>query len=148
MLFKETLRIEPPARVTSPLTLLKDETFGKLKLKKGDTISIDTHHMHHNPNEWQRHTEFLPDRFDSASPLYLTPSGKKRCAYSFMPFFSGKRSCFGQTFSAYTSRIVLNMLFYKFNFDFVDDKWKTERPMFNVAQNIDIPVHVRVTPRN
>ena len=28
--------------------------------------------------EWQRPREFLPDRFDPNSPLFLTPDGKKR----------------------------------------------------------------------
>ena len=41
--------------------------------------------------------EFLPERFNSESPLYLTPDGKNRHSTAFFPFTTGPRSCLGQT---------------------------------------------------
>ena len=69
-------------------------------------MTVNIYALHYNPSEWQRPNEFLPQRFDPADPLYLTPSGKKRHTYSFVPFNGGRRICFGKTFAESTMKIV------------------------------------------
>jgi cytochrome P450 len=36
------------------------------------------HYILNNPEEWQEPDKFIPERFDSLSKYYMTPSGKKR----------------------------------------------------------------------
>ena len=64
----------------------------------------------HNSAEWQRPTEFLPERFDPKSPLYLTPSGKKRHAMSWVPFHGGQRVCFGKTLAEGNLKILITYM--------------------------------------
>jgi len=82
----------------------------------GAEIFINLHALHHNPEQWQRSGEFLPERFDPSSPLYLTPKGNKRHAMSFTPFSGGQRVCFGKTFAEYSVKVVCLMLLNEFDF--------------------------------
>ena len=51
---------------------------------------------HRCAKQWQKPDEFLPDRFNSDSPLFLTPEGKLRCTTAYIPFSLGPRSCLGK----------------------------------------------------
>ena len=78
--------------------------------------------LHHNSSEWQRPEEYLPDRFNPESELYLTPSGKKRNPYSFVPFSGGKRICFGKTFAEMNLRYLATYMSQFFELEFADKK--------------------------
>ena len=60
---------------------------------------INQYALAHNAEQWQKPFEFIPERFDNSNPVSLTPGGKKRNPYSFVPFGGGKRVCFGKTFA-------------------------------------------------
>jgi len=125
-LFNESNRIDPSAGETlQPRFMTRDERLGSVTLKQGDKVFVHIWGLHHNPDEWQRPSEFLPERFDPASPLYLTPKGTKRHPYSFMPFGGGDRVCFGKSFADYSIRTISSILLYSLNFEFVDKKWMT-----------------------
>ena len=79
--------------------------------------------MHKNPKEWQRPEEFLPDRFDPNSPLYLTPGGKKRHIMSFIPWGSGKRICLGKTLAESQLKILITYLTQKYGISMLDRKY-------------------------
>ena len=85
---------------------------------------INLHGLHRNPNEWQRPHEFLPQRFDPADPLYLTPSGKKRHSHSFVPFNGGKRVCLGKTFAESVMKVVATYMTQFFNVEFLDEEFR------------------------
>lgn len=78
----ESLRIAPPALSPSMMTLRKPCKVGGYNFEAGDNFTINITALGHNPAEWQRPMEFLPDRFDTSNELSLTPAGKKRNAYS------------------------------------------------------------------
>jgi len=63
----------------------------------------------------------LPERFDNANPLSLTPSGAKRHALSFSPFLGGKRICIGKTFAETSSKFIVAMFLPRLkDLEFVD----------------------------
>jgi len=93
-----------------------------LTIRKGDPVSIDMWGLHHNPEEWQKPEEFIPDRFDSTSPFFLTPSGKRRNPFSFAPFLGGQRICLGKTFAETVSKITGPTLIHNFDFEFTEKK--------------------------
>ena len=103
----EGLRYQPPGGIT-PFVFDRDVTLAnKLTVKKGDTVRVMHWYMHKSTDQWQRPHEYLPDRFDPESPLYLTPSGKKRNTMSYVPWSAGKRVCFGKTFAEMNLKIML-----------------------------------------
>ena len=77
--------------VATDMLVTKDVKAGGYTIKAGDILSPNILGLHFNKNEWQRPYEFLPERFDNANPLSLTPNGKKRNSFSWIPFNGGKR---------------------------------------------------------
>lgn len=106
----EALRWQAPVGGSSNFLAQADIQLGKYKLLKGDGAQVMIYGLHFNSTQWQRPHEFLPERFDPKSPLFLTPAGKKRHPMSFVPFSGGSRVCFGKTFAEANLRIVTTYL--------------------------------------
>ena len=122
---QETLRFQNPAAANTPVYFTKEGgTLGKYKVDTTTEIAIIFHALHTNAKQWQRPHEFLPERFDKESPLYLTPDGKKRHPFAFAGFNGGKRVCFGKTFAEATIKIVVTYLTAYFNFEHVDVEYR------------------------
>ena len=102
----ECLRFNPPSQNTTEQWYSKDVKLGHLEIKARDAVAVSINALHFNKNEWQRPYEFLPERFDPNSELYLTPGGKKRNPFSWVPFAGGKRICFGKTFAEMNLKVV------------------------------------------
>ena len=120
MVILEGLRFQGPGGI-SPIVFKEDVKLGgKLNVKAGDRIRVLNWGMHKSSAEWQRPHEFLPERFDSESPLFLTPDGKKRHPMSWAPFSGGKRICFGKTFAESNLKIILTYFTQFFDFEYVD----------------------------
>mmetsp|Transcript_9770 Transcript_9770/g.9555 ORF Transcript_9770/g.9555 Transcript_9770/m.9555 type:complete len:115 (-) Transcript_9770:68-412(-) len=86
--------------------------------------------IHRNPNEWREPDEYIPERFDPQSDYFLTPAGKKRNPYSFIPFHGGKRICLGKTFAETIAKYVISAVMGKFDFEFMEPEkmTKEEKP--------------------
>ena len=74
--------------------------------------------------------EFLPERFDTSDPLYLTPDGKKRHNMAMTPFWGGPRVCFGKTLAENTMKVGLTYFTQMFDFEFEDAKFY-EKPLLS-----------------
>ena len=119
----EALRYDPPASVNTPVYLKQDAKVGKYNFKTNDRIMINIYGLHFNPSQWQRPTEFLPERFDSTNELSKTPDGKKRSPSSFAPFNGGPRICLGKTFAEANLKILNSYLTQNFDFEHVNEKF-------------------------
>lgn len=103
MVFRESLRIEPPLGFTTAHEVTRDVVLARgtdkeLKISAGDEIHILISQLHHDPTEWgPEHEEFIPERFDSKSKYFNKPDGKARNPFSFAPFLGGHRVCLGKT---------------------------------------------------
>lgn len=114
--FYESLRIQAPVLNSTSLSLTKTCKCNWLTIREKEAITIDMRCLHHNPKEWIEPEKYIPDRFDPASPYFLTPCGKKRNPYSFAPFLGGQRICLGKTFAETVSKFVGPTLVYKYSF--------------------------------
>lgn len=83
--------------------------------------------------QWQEPEKFIPERFDFESKYYLTPGGKKRDPGSYMPFLTGKRSCFGKTFAELAPRVVCGMVLDAFDLKLEDPKYETIVPFYSTS---------------
>ena len=95
-----------------------------VKMLPSDNIVVNMQQLHHDPDQWIRHDEYLPERFDPISPLYLTPAGHKRHPLAFSPFFGGRRICIGKTFAEIVSKVVVCGLLGRLEFHYADQKAK------------------------
>ena len=110
--------MQPPVYYSSTVRMSETLTAGNLKIRKGDPITINMARLHNNPTEWQEPAKFIPERFDPASPFFLTPNGTRRNTYSFGPFLGGQRICIGKTFIEVISKLTVPTLLSRFTFAF------------------------------
>ena len=96
---------------------MKDVVAAGLKIRKGDQIMIGMACLGRDKNQWIQPEEFLPERFDSDSEYFLTPTGQKRNPFAFSPFLGGMRICLGKTFIESVSKVTLPVLLSKFQFE-------------------------------
>ena len=118
-------------------------------MRKGDPFSISMFHLHNNPEEWIEPSRFIPERFDSDSPYYLTPKGTKRNPFSFSPFLGGSRICIGKTFIEAVSKLTTPILLANFTFELPEGiKAETfEYPHNNLTALATPNIKVRITDR-
>jgi cytochrome P450 len=119
---QEVLRWESPAQNTSQFEVTEQFTMRGVTYPKGTQFNFTMNGLHMNSKEWQRPREFLPDRFNPESPLYPTPSGKKRHPFSWMPFAAGTRVCFGKTFAEANMKFMFTYLTQFFDFEWAEEE--------------------------
>ena len=146
MVIMEGLRFQPPVSMT-PVVFDQDVTLAnKLQVKKGDNVRILNSALHRNPAEWQRAQEFLPERFDPTSPLYLRPDGKQRNSMSWVPWSGGKRICFGKTFAECNLKIIITYMTQFFDFEFVEkEKYALKFPIACMSQSQTPALMIKLT---
>ena len=116
-------------------------------MRKGDPFSVSMFHLHNNPEEWIEPERFIPERFDTDSPYYLTPKGTKRNPFSFSPFLGGSRICIGKTFIEAVSKLTTPILLANFTFEFPEgvNAEKFEYPHNNLTAQASPDIKVRIT---
>ena len=57
-----------------------------------------------------------------------TADGRKRSAYSFLPFSGGRRVCFGKTFAEFNLKLITIYLATLFDFEFVKEEQQKCHP--------------------
>ena len=95
-------------------------------------INVNIAALAYNPNEWQRPTEIIPERFDTTNELSKTPDGKKRHNCSWVPFHGGSRVCFGKTLAETELKVLAVYMTQKFEFEFEDPAHMTKMPMAHI----------------
>jgi cytochrome P450 len=98
-------------RLHAPIVFLlkrvvKNDSIGRLEMKKDDLIFIPIYHLHRMSRYWPNPEGFDPTRF-------LKPLGEE---YNniYIPFGGGPRSCIGRNFSMLEGTIILAMIVQRY----------------------------------
>ncbi|KAJ3242326.1 hypothetical protein HDU81_005079 [Chytriomyces hyalinus] len=120
---KESLRLVPPAPLTSRIALQDDEIDGYF-ISKGTTVFVSPAVNHRLEEFWGPDVlEFKPERWMSSSPdsngeadheADSSATGKPYGAY--MPFLLGPRNCIGQRFAVLEMKALLAVFVRGFEF--------------------------------
>jgi cytochrome P450 len=78
-------------------------------IRRGTTILIPIHHIHHDPRWWPDPETFDPGRF--------CPPDKSRPRSAYLPFGGGRRICIGQSFALMEMVLMAAIISQRFAFD-------------------------------
>ena len=80
-----------------------------LTIKKGMSIQIPIHAIHHCPDFYPSPNRFDPERF-------LPENRDKLIPYTYLPFGAGPRNCVGMRFALMEAKTAAAILVYKYRF--------------------------------
>lgn len=132
----ETMRLYPPAWVTSRVAIEDDEVDG-IKIDKGDLVTLFIYGSHHNKDHWEEAETFEPNRFTAEEKKKITP-------FTYFPFSGGPRLCIGAQFAETEMQIVLYHLYKHLDFKMeADHKMElqplvTLRPKYGVKMRAEL----------
>ncbi|XP_072041235.1 ultra-long-chain fatty acid omega-hydroxylase-like [Amphiura filiformis] len=104
---KESLRMYPPVVIISRVVEDELEIDGKV-IPAGFQANVSIYGLHHNPEVWEDHMEFKPERF-------LPENIQKKDPFAFLPFAAGPRNCIGQTFAMNEMKVVIARILRRFD---------------------------------
>eukprot|EP00349_Pseudokeronopsis_sp_Brazil_P006762 CAMPEP_0202960818 /NCGR_PEP_ID=MMETSP1396-20130829/4967_1 /ASSEMBLY_ACC=CAM_ASM_000872 /TAXON_ID= /ORGANISM="Pseudokeronopsis sp., Strain Brazil" /LENGTH=73 /DNA_ID=CAMNT_0049680285 /DNA_START=1172 /DNA_END=1393 /DNA_ORIENTATION=- len=65
MCFNESLRMEVPSVCSTNIVFPEEVTFKNgITVGKNTPVVVLFHSIHHDPDEWQQHDKYIPERFD------------------------------------------------------------------------------------
>ncbi len=100
--FKEALRLYPPAYLTSRLAI-RDVEIGGHRIKAGTDVIANICTMQRRPEYFPEPDRFDPDRFSAANEKAI-PRG------AYVPFGAGARICIGNNFAMMEGQLILATL--------------------------------------
>jgi cytochrome P450 len=107
--FLEALRYYSPAWAI-PRVAIRPDVIGGHRIRKGTTVILPAHTVHHDPRWWPNPEEFDPSRF-------LPGAGKERPRCAYIPFGGGKRICIGQNFAVMEAVLTTAIMSQHYVFD-------------------------------
>jgi len=93
---------------------IEDDVIGGHHIRRGSTVLIPIHHIHHDPRWWPDPERFDPTRF-------LDTSAKDRPRSAYLPFGGGRRICIGQSFALMEMVLMAAIMSQRFTFDLAPD---------------------------
>jgi cytochrome P450 len=87
----------------------EDDVIGRHHIRRGATVLIPIHHIHHDSRWWPDPETFDPSRF------LVTDRTRPRSAY--LPFGGGRRICIGQSFALMEMLLIASIMSQRFTFD-------------------------------
>ena len=107
--FQEAMRFYPPAWVI-PRVAVRDDEIGGHRIRKGATVIIPIHRIHHDERFWPDPETYDPSRFMPGAA-----EGRHRSAY--LPFGGGRRVCIGTSFALMEATLITAMMSRSFVYD-------------------------------
>ena len=120
MVLEETLRLYPPAWITSRDTVQEDEICG-CRIPANAVVMLSPYVLHHHPGFWEEPEKFDPERF-SAEQVAGRPH------FLHFPFGGGPRQCIGSGFAMLEASLVLVTLLQHFRFELAEGQVAAMKP--------------------
>jgi cytochrome P450 len=137
--FKETMRLYPPAYATSRRAL-RDVEIDGYHIAKDQVVLLAPYTLHRRPEYFPDPEKFDPERF--------TPEREKQLPrYAFVPFGAGPRICIGMHFSLMEGHLLLATLAQRVSFSLVPGQTIKPDPIHHLTLRPSGAVNVLVARR-
>jgi cytochrome P450 len=93
---------------------VEDDVIDGHHIRRGTTVLIPIHHIHHDERWWPDPEVFDPNRF-------LGNAAKDRPRSAYLPFGGGRRICIGQSFALMEMVLMAAIMSQRFTFDVCPD---------------------------
>ncbi len=133
--FKETLRLYPPAYLTSRLAEEEVEIGGH-RIAPGTDVIANVYAMHRRPEYFPDPGRFEPGRFEPAAEKAL-PKG------AYVPFGLGARVCIGNNFAMMEGQLLLATLAQKVELSLADGREIVPEPLVTLRPAGGVAMRVR-----
>ncbi|MBC7869560.1 MAG: cytochrome P450, partial [Chitinophagaceae bacterium] len=108
MVIKESMRLYPPAWVTSRQVATDGVTLGGYPVDKWVSVVVNIFGVHRDERFFPEPEKFDPERF--------SPENEKNIQkYAYMPFGAGPRVCIGNAFAMMEAKLVLATIAPRFS---------------------------------
>jgi cytochrome P450 len=134
-IFKESLRLYPPAYVFSRFAL-RDVAVGGYPIRKGETVIMSPYTMHRRPDLFANPGRFDPDRFTPEREAALP-------RHAYMPFGAGPRICIGNHFALMEGHLLLATLAQRVTFELAPGQHVVPAPQVTTRPRDGIQMIVR-----
>jgi cytochrome P450 len=109
--FLEAMRVFPPAWVI-PRIAVQDDVIDGHRIRRGSTVIVPIHRLHHDARFWPDPEVFDPTRF-------LPENAKSHHRSAYLPFGAGRRVCAGKAFAVIEGTLVTAMMSRHFTYEVI-----------------------------
>ncbi|XP_047324991.1 cytochrome P450 CYP82D47-like [Impatiens glandulifera] len=143
--FKESLRLYPPAPLGAPREVQRDCVVGGYHVAAGTRLLLNIWKLQRDPKIWSEPLEFRPERF-MTTHSNIDVRGQN---FELIPFGTGRRVCPGINFSMQMGHLVLASLVHSFQLSNLNNNNKlvdmTETEGFTMSKAT--PLELIITPK-
>ncbi len=136
--FKEALRLYPPAYLTSRLAV-RDVEIGGHRISAGTDVIANICTMQRRPEYFPDPDRFDPDRFEAAAEKSI-PRG------AYVPFGAGARICIGNNFALMEGQLILATLAQRVELSLASPGEIAPEPLVTLRPAGGVPMRVRRLP--
>ncbi|BAU01194.1 hypothetical protein LR48_Vigan10g259900 [Vigna angularis] len=140
---KETLRLYPPAPLSSPRVFTESCILGGYHIKKGTRLMHNLWKIHRDPSVWSDPLEFKPERF-LTTHQHVDLKGRH---FELLPFGSGRRMCAGISLGLNVLHFTLANILHSFDISNPSTEPVDMTELFGFVNTRATPLEVLVKPR-
>jgi len=107
---KECLRLYSPAPGTINRKAIEDHQIGEFKIRKGDTVRVESIANHCDSKYFDEPDKFYPERWLVKREID---------SFAYIPFWVGPRNCIGQHLAMLEARIIIAEFIKAFHFELI-----------------------------
>ncbi|KDP34891.1 hypothetical protein JCGZ_09179 [Jatropha curcas] len=142
-IFKETLRLYPPALIPGPRQFTEDCTIGGYHVPKGTWLMLNLWKIQRDPNVWPDPLEFRPERF-LTTHKNVDVRGKN---FELLPFGGGRRGCPAVSFGLQMAHLTLASLLQAFEISVPGNEPVDMSPGVGLTNMKISPLEIVLSPR-
>jgi cytochrome P450 len=136
--FKETLRVYPPAAVILR-GAVRDTTLGGMRIRRGTMVLVSPFLLHRRPDAFPAPEQFDPDRFLRANERSLPK-------FAFLPFGAGHHVCIGASLALMEGQVLVATLMQRAQLELLSGLPVAHKLVVNLRPAE--PIRARVCLRN